>query len=243
MLFKKNGAAKPVAVDQPNVPDVDVNATEVSKNSPTKADLAKTIIGIVLCVVFGFVLICNLMIIIGGAVDEDNPPSVFGVTPLIVVSDSMTTDDPKSIKRGDLIFLEKVDFSDLKEGDIITYKDSGKYTTHRIVGWDEEAEGFEMQGDSVYNTHIDTTRVTPELVVGRVTGNVHHLGSFIEFLEKPTGMLVCVGIPIALYIAVDVFFRLREEKKKNASKDDEKAALEAELERLRALAGESKKED
>ena len=209
---------------------------EENKTAATKSDLIKTIIGIALCVIFGFILICNIIIIIGGALNEERPPSVFGLTPLIVVSDSMTTDDPKSIKKGDLIFLDQTDYADLKEGDIITYKDKGSYTTHRIVGKDEE--GFMTQGDSVYNTQIDAIRVTEELYVGKVVNNVHGLGTFLNFLKEPLGMVLCVGIPIAIYIGIDIFFKLRDEKKKSETSDNEKAAMQAELERLRALAGE-----
>ena len=211
---------------------------EENKVTSTKADLIKTIIGAALCVIFGFILICNIIIIVGGALNEERPPSVFGVTPLVVTTWSMETNDPNSIKKGDLIFLENVAYADLEIGDVITYKDAGSYTTHRIVGWDDEAQGFITKGDSVYNTSEDVPRITEDMVVGRVTANVHGIGDFILFLKKPEGMLLCIGLPIALYIGVDIFFRLREEKKKAAVKDDEKAAMQAELERLRALAGE-----
>ena len=78
---------------------------EENKTQATKADLIKTIIGIALCVVFGFILICNIIIIVGGALNEERPPAVFGITPLVVTSGSMSGDAPDHIEVGDLIFL------------------------------------------------------------------------------------------------------------------------------------------
>lgn len=209
---------------------------EENKKTPSKVDLIKTIVGIVLCVIFGFILICNVVIIVKGAMNDDEPPSIFSVTPLVVTSGSMSGKDPGHIEVGDLIFLEKVAYKDLNEGDVITFKDGGSYTTHRIIGWDDEVGGYITKGDA--NNTEDSHRVVEKSLVGRVTGRVPVIGNVILFLQKPLGMILCVGVPLAAYIGLDVFFRMKAEKQKTAAADDKTAALEAELERLRALAGE-----
>lgn len=214
---------------------------EENKKTPSKVDLIKTIVGIVLCVIFGFILICNVVIIVKGAINDDEPPSIFSVTPLVVTSGSMSGKDPGHIEVGDLIFLEKVAYKDLNEGDVITFKDGGSYTTHRIIGWDDEVGGYITKGDA--NNTEDSHRVVEKSLVGRVTGRVPVIGNVILFLQKPLGMILCVGVPLAAYIGLDVFFRMKAEKQKTAAADDKTAALEAELERLRALAGEKTPED
>ena len=67
---------------------------------------AVEIIGLVLCIVFALLLICNLTIIVKGALAPDSPPSVLGVTPLAVQSGSMSGTAKDHIEVGDLIFVK-----------------------------------------------------------------------------------------------------------------------------------------
>ena len=85
-----------------------------------------TVIGIVLCVVFGALLIMNLTIIIKGLVNPDEPPSVFGVTPMVVKSGSMSSDLPHRVVSGDIIELTEEQIQSLKVGDTFRTK-SGDY--------------------------------------------------------------------------------------------------------------------
>ncbi|MBO7400640.1 MAG: signal peptidase I [Clostridia bacterium] len=89
-------------------------------------------IGIVLCVVFGALLIMNLTIIIKGLVNPDEPPSVFGVTPMVVKSGSMSSDLPHRVVSGDIIELTEEQIQELKVGDTFRTK-SGDYIETNIV--------------------------------------------------------------------------------------------------------------
>ncbi|MBP5754709.1 MAG: hypothetical protein J6W93_02570 [Clostridia bacterium] len=89
-------------------------------------------IGIVLCVVFGALLIMNLTIIIKGLVNPDEPPSVFGVTPMVVKSGSMSSDLPHRVVSGDIIELTEEQIQSLKVGDTFQTK-SGDYIETNIV--------------------------------------------------------------------------------------------------------------
>ena len=84
--------------------------------------LTKTlfIAGTVLCCIFALILVCNLTIIIKGVVNPKVPPSVFGVTPMVVQSGSMSGNAEDHIEVGDLIFTVKPDTDKLKAGDIIS---------------------------------------------------------------------------------------------------------------------------
>lgn len=44
------------------------------------------ICSLLLCVVFSFLLICNVTIIVKGTLHPETPPTVFGVTPMVVSS-------------------------------------------------------------------------------------------------------------------------------------------------------------
>ena len=183
---------------------------EKSGDKPLKKISTKTIIGIVLCVILGFVLVCNLTIIIKGSVNPDTPPSVFGITPLVVLSGSMSGEEDGHIEIGDLIFITKVEYSDLKIGDVVTYQDGKSYTTHRIIGVGEE--GFVTKGDA--NNTEDKRPLTEEKLVGIVKGRVPAIGNFALFLQTPLGMVAFVGLPLLAFVIYDVIRRQRFDKKK-----------------------------
>ena len=57
--------------------------------------------GAILCVVFGFMLICNMTILVKGVINPDIPPSVMGITPMAVQSGSMSGAQEGQIEVGD----------------------------------------------------------------------------------------------------------------------------------------------
>lgn len=208
---------------------------EQSTAKEKKINRIKTIVGIVLCVILGFVLVCNLTIIIKGSINPDVPPSVFSVTPLVVLSGSMSGDAPDHIEIGDLIFITDVEYSELKEGDVVTYRDGNSFTTHRIIGKDDD--GFITKGDA--NNTEDRRRLTEDKLVGIVKSRIPKIGNFALFLQTPLGMVLFVGLPLLAFVLYNVIRR----QLYNNKKEDKTAALEAELARLRALAGEQPAED
>ncbi len=94
---------------------------------------AGTAAGLLLCAVFMFLLVCNLTIIIKGTVNPDTPPTVFGVTPMVVLSGSMSGSAEDHIEVGDLIFDTKPEIDNLKEGDVVSFMQDKTVVTHRIV--------------------------------------------------------------------------------------------------------------
>ncbi len=195
-----------------------------------------TIVCIILSVLLLPILACNMTLVIKGMLDKKNPPSVFGVIPLAVLSGSMDDGSPDCIKLGDMIFVEKIDINELKEGDIITFSIGEDYITHRIKEIHIEngaVTGFVTKGDA-NNT---TDGIIPiENVYGKYFKRVPGLGNFAIFLQSPVGIVVFVGIPFVAYIAIDIAQRLAEKRKTSQAK----AAADAddkdkEIERLRAL--------
>ena len=100
-----------------------MKAEEKTERQSGKSAARKVIFigGLVLCVLFGLMLICNLVIIIKGAINPDRPPSIFGVTPMVAKSDSMSGSGEGHIEEGDLVFVGPADPETLKEGDVIEW--------------------------------------------------------------------------------------------------------------------------
>lgn len=204
-----------------------------------KNGVASSIIGIVMCVVFGVMLLCNLVIIIKGTLNPDVPPSVLGVTPMVVQSGSMSGTAKDHIEVGDLVFIANADTNSLCEGDVISFMENGLVITHRIVAISSDDDGgrlFTTKGDA--NNTEDSFPVSEAQVVGRYWFRLAGVGDFAMFLQTPLGMLLFIAIPLCLFVIYDIVRRQKE----SAAKNRKTAELEAEVERLRKLAEEKESE-
>lgn len=193
-----------------------------------------TVIGVVLCVVLGMMLLCNLTIIIKGTLQPDKPPSVLGVTPMVVLSGSMSGTQEGHIEAGDLIFVGPADPDSLQVGDVIAYMSGGSTVTHRITAINQGENGtlqFTTKGDA--NNTEDTQPVAEAQLVGRYLGRLPRVGDFALFLQQPLGMLLFIGVPLLAFILYDI---LRRQHYANRERQHTQA-LQAELERLRAMNG------
>ena len=200
----------------------------VEKTSP--AHKALSVIGLLLCVVFGFMLICNLTIIIKGTISPEKPPSVFGITPMVVKSGSMSGTAEGHIEVGDLIFVGKADMDELQVGDVIAFMEGNTVVTHRIAEIQTDESGqrrFITKGDA--NNAPDQTPVTEERLVGIYQSRIPKVGDFALFLQTPIGMLIFIGVPLLAFIIYDIIRRQRSAARENSRT----AELEAELARLR----------
>lgn len=211
--------------------------TNTEKNPASQKLL--TAIALVLCMIFGFMLICNIVIIVKGNT-SDRPPSVLGVTPMVVLSGSMSGDAPDHIEAGDLIFVTPAVASELKVGDIITFMQGKTVVTHRIVELLPEKDGklqFRTKGDA--NNTEDTEPVSEDDLVGIYWGRIPFVGDLAIFMQTPLGMILFIGVPLLAFLGYDIIRR-----QKHAAKDQKKTEeLEAELARLRALAAEKEKQE
>lgn len=200
-----------------------------------KSSFLLSIAGVVMCVVFGILLLFNVIIVIKGTVNPEVPPSVFGVTPMVVQSGSMSGNAEDHIEVGDLIFTVSTDTDKLQTGDVISFMEDGLVITHRITAIDIDENGgklFTTKGDA--NNVEDSKPVAEDQVIGIYRFRLAGVGDFAMFLQTPLGMLLFIGIPLCLFVIYDIIRR----KKVNASEDKKTAELEAEVERLRKLAEE-----
>ena len=192
-------------------------------------------VSILLCIVFSFMLICNMTIIIKGTLYPERPPSVLGITPMVVLSGSMSGDAEDHIEVGDLIFVGKTEAEELEVGDVIAFMEGKVVVTHRIIDIQRDENGallFTTKGDA--NNAQDQRPVTESNLVGIYKARIPKVGDFALFLQTPMGMVLFIGLPLLAFIIYDIIRRqqyARKESKKTAE-------LEAELERLRKLAGE-----
>lgn len=204
------------------------------KRQTHKKNRVPTIIGAVLCVVLGLMLLCNLTIIIKGTVNPEKPPSVLGITPMVVLSGSMSGTQEGHIETGDLIFVGSVSADELEVGDVIAYMSGGSAVTHRITAIETDADGarqFTTKGDA--NNAEDTDPVSETQLVGRYLGRLPKVGDFALFLQQPLGMLLFIGVPLLAFIIYDILRRQHYANRERAKAQQ----MQAELDRLRAMTG------
>ena len=196
-------------------------------------NIVLTALGAVLCAVFSFLLVCNVVIIVKGTLHPETPPTVLGVAPMVVLSGSMSGTAEDHIEVGDLIFATAPDRAKLKVGDVVSFMDGGVVVTHRIVAVTADENGqkqFVTKGDA---NNTEDPAIYPEAVIGVYSGRIPRLGDFALFLQKPLGMAVFIGVPVCVFIVGDVIRRRKQAQRS----DEETARLREELERLKSASG------
>ncbi len=211
------------------------------KEKTSKSHKTLTIIGIVLCVILIPILLINITLIAKSYINEDEVPSIGGVFPMIVLTDSMYPE----IKSGDIIFCRTVEAASVEEGMVISFFDpagSGSaIVTHQVIEIVENEDGtrsFRTKGTN--NNTEDKMLVPQEKLVGRYTDvRIPYAGNVALFMQTTYGLIVCVFIPFALLVGYDIIRRRKNEKTQN----NDVAVLMAELEKLKAEKAEKEKEE
>ena len=133
---------------------------------------------------------------------------LIGFTPYTVLSGSM---EP-NYHVGSVIYVAKVDPTELQVNDPITYKGaSGVVVTNRIIeirNADKPAAlSFITKGDA--NKAPDGTPVPAAAVIGKPCFTVPYLGYLSNFVSKPQGLFAVVGVgllAIVLSMLADILF-------------------------------------
>lgn len=188
-------------------------------------------IGIILCVILIPILVINCTLIIKSYTNKDQVPSISGIFPMIILTDSMYPE----FESGDLIICNTAEPEKIKVGDVICFYDpegNGTATvTHRVqevVTDDEGNLAWITKGDA--NNTEDLPTVPAKNLIGVYKTRLKGLGNVAMFMQTTQGLIICVICPIILLVAYDVIRRRAYEKSKKKDTD----ALLAELEALRA---------
>lgn len=128
---------------------------------------------------------------------------IVGFAPMKVLSGSM---EP-TIKVGDLIMVRKLNASNIKVGDIITYKmGSRTNVTHRVVEVSnvDNDISFKTKGDA--NNIEDSELVWEDNLVGKLTFRIPKFGYLIDFIQNPFGFLLLFIIPVIVLLRKEKVF-------------------------------------
>lgn len=223
-----------------NTPET--QATEPTTQTPDKKQKILNIVGIVICVMLIPILIFNSILIIKSVVNEDKVPGVLGYTPLIVLTDSMYPD----IKSGDIIICKDIDPTDIKEEDVISFfdpedKNHTAVVTHKVIEVITDKDGnryFRTKG--INNNAEDKASVPAADVIGIWTEvRFPGAGHVALFMQSTWGLIVCIFMPLALFVAYELLRRRKQDTKQQSDMD----ALMAELAALKAAQQQPENKD
>jgi signal peptidase len=190
--------------------------------------IVKKILTTIILIILLCILFVSGVIIVNSYVHPNEVPSFFGWKPFIVLSGSME----KEILTGDMVIVKEVDTSTLKEGDIIAFKSDDIVITHRILRI-ENVDGevrYITKGDN--NNTEDTSYVLPKNVEGLYKFRIGRLGNLAMFMQTPTGMVVCISIPLIMLILIQAIGSKKERKLMKQNEDIQKN-MEQEIEELK----------
>lgn len=202
------------------------------KDNSTKLHKALTIVGWVLCVILVPILIVNCTLLVKSFTNKDEIPDFGGRLPLIVLTDSMYPE----IKSGDVIICKTIEAEDVEVGDVISFYDPESrgtaVVTHEVIEIIDEDGKLSFRTKGINNNAEDRLPVSADKVIAEYTGiRIPAAGHIAIFMQSTAGLIVCVVLPIILFVGYDVIRRRLYEK----NKGDDVEALKAELEALKRM--------
>lgn len=175
--------------------------------------IVKKILTSIIMIILCSILFVSGVILINSYIKPNEVPSFFGWKPFIVLSGTMET----QIMTGDVAVVKKIDANELKENDIIAFKDDDNIViTHRIIEIIKDENGntkYKTKGDN--NNDEDDGFVRPEQIEGIYKFRIGKLGNLALFIQTPVGMVVCISIPLLLLLLLQWKETLKEGKIKN----------------------------
>ena len=216
----------------------ELNEKKVSapENKKAKARKVLSILIIVALVLMIPVFIYNSIFLVKKATAKDNkPPAMLGYVSQYIPSDEF---EPLDMKKGDLIFIKKVDPSEVQVGDVISFMKDSVGDTIVIQKVDKilTNSNGELVGWEIIDFNGLKSQVLLNNFIGEYNGNrIPVVGGIANFMGTPWGIAICIIIPLALLVVCE----LVTAKKKEQGVNEEKAELMAELEALRKAKAEA----
>lgn len=249
-------AADPNAEEtaEPNAAEANAAEPEAGeervKARPSVGSIIGTVLLAVLCVILIPLLAVNITLIVKGALYPDELTDVFNIAPVAIDNTYMEGENEGCFNEGALVFIKTFDSDEerqaVEQGDVVAFRwldDDGSvnFTVYRILGVTRDEETGLITSVSVRADNVPegegTAPVPVEIgdVVGILSGSIDHLGAFAMFLMQPLGVLLFVGVPVVIYVVVDIIRITIHNRKVRKAESDELRDKDEEIARLRAL--------
>ena len=166
--------------------------------------------------IFLMILLIILLLFNAIIVDNEGTENVnndLGLHAFCIVSKSMLP----TFKVYDIIIIKKYDFKDLKEGDIITFKQDGKIITHRISEI-EKGGLIHTKGDN--NNKADNFSIEYSDIYGRFIFKIPKVGKIVQILHKKNVLISVIIVIFVLFLLINFKQEKKLKRKKIRKKYD-----------------------
>ena len=143
------------------------------------------------------IILWELIIVIKTIKNPNETPDVFGIKRFTIISGSM---EP-NISVNDLVIIKKVEKSEIKKGDIISFKINGEIITHRVINIETDTNGeilYTTQGDA--NNIQDYNKITFENIEGKYIGKIPKVGKIVITLKNKETLTVLIVLLLIIYV-------------------------------------------
>ena len=143
------------------------------------------------------IILWELIIVIKTIKNPNETPDVFGIKTFTIISGSM---EP-NISINDLVIIKEVDKSEIKEGDIISFKINNEIITHRVKNIETDENGetlYTTQGDA--NNIQDYNKIKFENIEGKYIGKIPKLGKITIVLQSKEKLIIIIILLIIIYV-------------------------------------------
>lgn len=120
------------------------------------------ILTVTLCAISVIVTLLSLIILIKGISHPEKPPSIFGITPVVMADESMQSGLKGSISYGDALFLKRTDGTEIENGDVLAFFEEGIVHIGRVQSIVRTEDDFSctIKADNLPDSY--QTKVTKE---------------------------------------------------------------------------------
>lgn len=167
-------------------------------------------------------LIYNISLMIQAVVNPAKTPSFFGIKTYTIISGSM---EPE-IKIGDIVIVKESKQEDLQKGDIISFRQGQSVVTHRIIETEKTENGvlYTTKGDN--NNVEDKTKISIDLIEGKVIGHILYLGKISRLLQGKISVIIIAFMVYIYFSHTSKVSNIKNRRKVKRMKYEEKNNLE-----------------
>ena len=169
---------------------------EKLKKSQKRKLIGKILVKVIYILLLPIIL-WELIIVIKTIKNPNETPDVFGIKTFTIISGSM---EP-NISVNDLVIIKKVEKSEIKKGDIISFKINGEIITHRVINIETDTNGeilYTTQGDA--NNIQDYNKITFENIEGKYIGKIPKVGKIVITLKNKETLTVLIVLLLIIYV-------------------------------------------
>lgn len=149
-----------------------------------------------LVIIISIGILYNVLLIIQSILYPNKTPSFLGYKTFSIISGSMMPE----INVGDIVVVKDVEINDLKDGDIISFRNDSEIITHRIIRIEEDKKQilYITKGDN--NNTEDADKVSFVNIEGKVVNVIPKLGNVVFFLKNKVTILLLITLFILIYV-------------------------------------------